>query len=173
VVKTFLAASLLILIAIPAVAQDTYPRLQTSFGYANFTIPDSATTSKHSSGFVTQFDFNFTRSTGFDYYMGYYSLGNGTQLFTNLFGGRLMLQSEKVSPYLIGAIGAGSFIVQSGGYYYSGGSALTSRLGGGFDYKASDVFGIRVEVTKMQIHSGGVWTGKANISTGIVFTLMQ
>ena len=95
------------------------------------------------------------------------------ELGSSLFGGRLMLQTDKASPYLIAAIGSGNALVQSGGYYYSGGSALASRLGGGVDYKTSDMFSIRVEVTKLQIHSGGVWIGKTNISTGVVFTLMQ
>jgi hypothetical protein len=174
VVKRFAFVLFLLLIAVPTFAQDTYPRIQTSFGYANFSLPvTDVNTNRHNSGFTTQFDFNFTKALGFDYYMGYYSLGAGTSLFSNLFGARLMVQGEKVSPYLVAAIGAAQSQIQQNGYYYSGGSALASRFGGGFDYKASDVFGIRVEVTKMPLRSGGVWLGKMNVATGIVFTLMQ
>jgi len=174
VVKRIAFVLFLLLIAVPTFAQDTYPRLQTSFGYANFSMPVAdVNTNRHNSGFTTQFDFNFTKALGFDYYMGYYSLGSGTSVFTNLFGGRLMMQGEKVSPYLVAAIGGASFQVQSQGYYYSGGSALASRLGGGFDYKASDMFGIRVEITKMPLRSNGIWFGKMNVATGVVFTLMQ
>ena len=173
-VKRFAFVLFLLLIAVPTFAQDTYPRIQTAFGYANFSMPVAdPNTNRHNSGFTTQFDFNFTKAVGFDYYMGYYSLGSGTSLFSNLFGGRLMMQGEKVSPYLVAAIGAGSFQVQSNGYYYSAGNSLASRFGGGFDYKASDVFSIRVEVSKMPLRSNGIWYGKMNVATGVVFTLMQ
>jgi len=99
VVKRSAFVLFLLLIAVPTFAQDTYPRLQTAFGYANFSMPvTDPNTNRHNSGFTTQFDFNFTKNLGFDYYMGYYSLGSGTSLFSNLFGARLMMQGEKVSP---------------------------------------------------------------------------
>jgi len=174
VVKTFFVVLIVLLIAVPTFAQDTFPRIQQAFGYANFSLPVAdVTTNRHNSGFTTSFDFNFTKALGFDYTLGYYGLGTGTSLFSNQFGGRLMLQGDKVSPYLVAALGMAQSQVQSNGYYYSGGSAFATRFGGGFDYKTSDVFGIRVEVTKMPLRSGGIWLGKMNIATGVVFTLMQ
>ena len=155
-------------------AQDDFPRLQMGFGYANLTLPPIiSTTTSHNSGFTSQFDFNFTKNIGFDYYMGYYGLGNSYELFTNIFGGKLMLPTEKATPYLVAGIGSGSFLLRSGGQSYGLGGGAMTRLGGGVDYKIGDAFYWRTEVTKMQTHVTGSWLGKMNIATGIVFTVMQ
>ncbi len=172
-VKTLLATVVFLLMVVPAMAQDDFPRLQMGFGYANLTLPAVGTTpGSHNSGFTSQFGFNFTKAVGFDYYLGYYSLGNSTELLTNIFGGKLMLQTEKVTPYLVAGIGRANAYVSSGGYSYGGVGATAARLGGGIDYKIGDSFYWRTELTKLQIHSGG-WYGKANIATGIVFTVLQ
>ncbi len=184
-VKTILAASLLLLIAVPALAQDDYPRIQMGFGYANFTLPVTTqnpltlvTTSsnQHNSGFMSAMNFNFTRNIGLDYQLGYYSLGNNSQLFTNIFGAKLQYPTDKIIPYVVAGGGMGSGI--SG--YYSTGSSLAYRVGGGFDYKIGDAFYWRLDVSKMGVHAGldpvtlnTTWIGGLNIATGIVFTLMQ
>jgi len=185
VVKTFFAASLLFLMAVPALAQhDDYPRIQMGFGYANLTLPVYSqnpvslaitSTDQHNSGFMSSMNFNFTRNLGLDYMLGYYSLGNNNQLFTNIFGGRAQYPTDKITPFVVAGIGMGSGI--SG--YYSTGSSMAYRLGAGFDYKIGDAFYWRVDVSKMQVHSGldanlnTSWIGGMNIATGIVFTLMQ
>jgi len=180
VVKTLLATLFVLLImVVPAMAQDEFPRIQVGFGYANLSLPAAppptgvSTSSSHNSGFASFMNFNFTKVIGLDYYMGYYSLGQGSQLFTNIFGGRLAYQTDKFSPYVVAGIGGGQGLLQQGGYYYSSGTALTTRLGGGVDYKMSDLFSLRFDVSKLQVHSGGTWIGNANIAAGIVFTVMQ
>src|ERR1041385_3372448 len=132
---------------VPAMAQDDFPRLQMGFGYANLTLPDlfpigtqPLITSGHHSGFTSQFDFNFTKYVGFDYYLGYYGLGNGFQLFSNVFGGKLMFQTEKATPYLIAGIGPGNFIYSQSGQSFGVTNGAISRLGGGVDYKIGDAF---------------------------------
>jgi hypothetical protein len=184
VVRTFFAASLLFLIAVPALAQDDYPRIQMGFGYANLTLPVTTqnpltlaitSTNQHNSGFTSSMNFNFTRNIGLDYYLGYYSLGNNSQLFTNIFGGKLQYPTDKLTPYVVAGFGLGSGI--SG--YYSTGSSAAYRMGGGVDYKLGDAFYWRVEVSKLGIHGGldangnTTWIGNMNIATGIVLTLMQ
>ena len=172
-VKTLLAASLLLLFTVPAMAQDDFPRVEMGFGYANLGIPVSSTTDiQHNSGFAMHTDFSFTRALGIDNYTGYYSLGNGANLFTNIFAGKLTYRSEKVAPYIVAGIGGAQVSIQQGGYYYSGGSSLAYRLGGGADYRFSDVMAFRVDVSKLQVHSAG-WIGKMNIATSVVFTIMQ
>ena len=174
-VKTLLAAVvLLLMLVVPAMAQDDFPRLQMGFGYANVTLPPFISTStSHNSGFTSQFNFNILKSVGVDYYLGYYSLGNSTELLTNIFGGKLMYQGDKVVPYLVAGIGRGDFYISSGGYSQGLGGGAASRLGGGIDYKIGDAFYWRTEITKMQFHATGSWIGKANIATGVVFTIMQ
>jgi hypothetical protein len=175
VVKTLLAAVILLFATVvPAMAQDDFPRLQMGFGYANLTLPEiTPIESGHHSGFTSQFNFNFTKNVGFDYYMGYYGLGNGFELFTNLFGGKLQLPTEKATPYVIAAIGRGNFLYSQGGQSFGLGGGAAARLGGGVDYKLSDSFFWRTEITRLQIHAGDNWVGKANIATGVVFTVLQ
>jgi hypothetical protein len=173
VVKTFLAASLLLLIAVPALAQDDFPRVEMGFGYANLGLPGATPDSiDHHGGFAMTTGFNFTPVIGLDNYTGYYSLGEGSTLFMNIFGGKLSLRKEKITPFVIAGIGGAQVTIQSGGAYYNGGSALAARLGGGIDYRLNDVMAIRLDVTKMQVHSAG-WIGKANVAVGMVFTIMQ
>lgn len=172
-VKTLLTFSFLLLLVAPAMAQDDYPRVEMGFGYANFSIPTtSANKVDHYSGFGMHTNYNFTPMLGLDNYTGYYSLGSGSTLFANIFALKATKRFEKVAPYVVAGIGGASSSVQSGGYYYSGGSSLASRLGGGVDYKLSDVIGLRFDVSKMQLNSNG-WIGKANFSTGVIFTIMQ
>ena len=154
-------------------AQDDFPRVEMGFGYANLGIPAaSATDISHNSGFAMHTNFSFTRAMGIDNYTGYYSLGNGANLFTNIFSGKLTYRSDKVAPYIVAGLGGAQVSIQQGGYYYSGGSSLAYRLGGGVDYRFSDVMAFRVDVSKLQVHSAG-WIGKMNIATSVVFTVMQ
>jgi len=186
VVKTFFAASLLFLIAVPALAQDDFPRIQMGFGYANFTMPTYvqnpislaiSSTNQHNSGFMSSMNFNFTKNLGLDYMLGYYSLGNNSQLFSNIFGAKLMYPTDKITPFVV--LGGGMASGISG--YYSTGSTLAWRGGAGFDYKLSDALYWRLDVSKMSVHQGidltnptnTTWIGNMNIATGIVFTLMQ
>jgi len=184
-VKTLLAASLLLLFTVPAMAQDDYPRVEMGFGYGNLGLPATTSTDiQHHSGFAMHTNFSFTRALGIDNYTGYYSLGSGANLFTNIFAGKLTYRSNKLAPYVVVGIGGAQVSIQQNGYYYSGGSALAARLGGGVDYRFSDVMAFRVDVSKLQIHSGCAtvssagacssgWLGKMNIATSIVFTIMQ
>jgi len=184
VVRTFFAASLLFLIAVPALAQDDYPRIQMGFGYANLSLPvytqnpltlAITSTNQHNSGFMSNMNFNFTRNIGLDYMLGYYSLGNNSQLFSNIFGAKFQYPTDKITPYVVAGGGMASGI--SG--YYSTGSSLAYRAGAGFDYKLGDAFYWRLDVSRLQVHSGldqnlnTTWIGGLNIATGIVFTLMQ
>ena len=42
-VKSIVVACFVLLLAIPALAQDDYPKIQTSLGYANLSFPDLST----------------------------------------------------------------------------------------------------------------------------------
>jgi len=176
-VKTLFASFLLLMIAVPALAQDDFPRVELAFGYANLGFPGApnATTgvspTEHKSGFSMHQGFNLTSSMGIENYMGYYSLGNQSYIFANIIGGKLMYRTDKVVPYVVAGFGGASITQNIGGFSY-GGSTMAYRLGGGFDYRISDVMGWRVDVSKLQIHPNG-WLGKMNISTGIVLVLMQ
>ncbi len=178
-VKTFSAVLFLLFLSRPAVAQDDFPRLEIGLGYANLGLPGTTSNStQHHSGFGMHTDFNFTRNLGIDNYLGYYGLGNNASLFSNIFGGRLMVRTDKITPYVVAGLGGSQVSINQGGSYYSGGNALSTRLGGGIDYKISDGLAWRVDASKLQFHSRDaankkIWVGNMNISTGIVITLMQ
>jgi len=145
------------------------------FGYANLGLPGATENdTQHRSGFSMLTNLNFTPHAGIDNFLGYYSLGDGSTLFTNVIGGRwTFVRTDKVAPFVVAGLGGGQVTIKSGGYYYDGGSGFAWRGGGGFDYKLSDVIGTRFDISKLQIRSGGVWVGKSNISVGVIFTIMQ
>src|SRR5438552_18687267 len=133
-----IAAVLLLvsLFAIPVMAQDDYPRIQTSLGYANLGMldfgkpPDAAgnltQTSRHS-GFANETGFNFTRTLGVSNYMGVYNLGGNVTMIADFIGGKAMYRTARAVPYALAGIGFASF--SSG--YYNGGSSFGTRRGGG------------------------------------------
>jgi hypothetical protein len=176
-VRTIVVACFVLLLAIPALAQDDYPRIQTSMGYANMNFPDFTTgvSSRHS-GFANQTSFNLTKTYGLDNYMGIYSLGQGVTLISDFFGGKVNYRGAKFVPYALAGIGVGYFSVSTSQAYGSQ-SSLAHRIGAGFDIPISDSLAWKVEVSRMGFHiqtpanlSSG-WTNTTNFSTGIVFTI--
>src|SRR6185369_2480270 len=100
-VKTFLAASFVLLLAVPALAQEDYPKIQTSMGYTNLSFPNGTGSSSHHSGFANETGFNLTKTWGLENYMGIYSLGQGVTLIADSFGGKATYRGAKVSPYAL------------------------------------------------------------------------
>ena len=99
-VRTVFAICFVLFVAIPALAQEDFPRIQTSMGYANISFPDLFTgESGHHHGFANQTSFNLTKTYGLDNYMGIYSLGQGVTMISDLFGGKIMYRAAKFVPY--------------------------------------------------------------------------
>lgn len=174
-VRTIVVACFVLLLTIPALAQDDYPKIQTSMGYANLSFPHFGTgqTSRHS-GFANQTSFNLTRTLGLDNYMGIYGLGQGVTLISDFFGGKAMYRGAKVVPYALAGIGVGYF-TQSTSQGYGASSSFATRAGAGFDVPISDSLAWKVEVSRMGFHiqtsANSGWTNGTNFSTGIVFTI--
>jgi hypothetical protein len=175
-VKTFLAACFVLLLAIPALAQEDYPKIQTSMGYTNISFPDFTTgkTTRHS-GFANQTGFNLTKTWGLENYMGIYGLGSGVTLIADSFGGKATYRAAKVSPYALAGIGVGYFTSSSTG---GAQSSFSTRIGGGVDVPFKDTMALRFELSRMNFHVNftsltGGWTGATNFTTGIVFNLAQ
>jgi hypothetical protein len=104
-VRTIVVASFVLLLAIPAMAQDDFPRIQTAMGYANLSFPDLATgANSHHSGFANQTSFNLTKTWGLDNYMGIYGLGQGVTLISDFFGGKAMYRGARVVPYALAGV---------------------------------------------------------------------
>jgi opacity protein-like surface antigen len=176
-VRTIVVACFVLLLAIPALAQDDYPKIQTSMGYANLGLFDFGTlrTSRHS-GFSNQTGFNLTKTYGLENYMGIYSLGGGVTLIADMFGGKATYRTSKFSPYALAGIGIGYFTASTS-YGYAATSKFAHRVGVGVDFPISDSLAWKVEVSRMgfkiETTPGSGWTNGTNIATGIVFTLAQ
>ena len=177
-VRTVVAVCFALFLAIPALAQEDYPRIQTSMGYANLSFLDFGTGQKgHHSGFANSTGFNLTRSLGVENYMGIYSLGQGVTLVSDLFGGKATYRAARIAPYALAGIGVGYF-TQSTSAGYGSTSSFATRYGAGVDIPISESLAWKVEVSRMSFHinlsadgRGPSWNGGTNFSTGIVFTL--
>ena len=180
-VKIAAVLVLLFLFAIPVMAQDDYPRIQTSLGYANLGMLDygkinfdgSLTQKSRHSGFANETGFNFTRSLGVSNYMGVYNLGGNVTMIADFIGGKAMYRTSRAVPYALAGIG---FAYLS----YSYGSSFANRYGAGVDIPFNDVLSLKFEVSQMNFHLqtnvnslDSSWVHGVNFQTGVVFTLAQ
>ena len=180
-VKIAAVLALVLLCAIPVMAQDDYPRIQTSLGYANLGMLDfnkinpdgSLTQTSRHSGFANETGFNFTRNLGVSNYMGVYNLGGNVTMIADFIGGKAMFRGARAVPYGLAGIG---FAYLS----YSYGSSFANRVGAGVDIPISDSLALKFELSRMSFHmqtnlatGTSSWTNGVNFQTGIVFTLAQ
>ena len=180
-VKIVAVVLFVLLCAIPVMAQEDYPRVQTSFGYANlgFYNFDTLVSSRHS-GFANEKGFNFTRSFGVSNYMGIYSLGgkdtlgSSVTMISDFIGGKAMYRSAKAVPYGLAGIGFG-YLTSSAGYGF--GSSFATRFGAGVDVPFKESLAWKFEISRMSFHlqttPNSSWTSGTNFQTGIVFTILQ
>jgi len=177
-VKIVRVVLFVLLCAIPVMAQDDYPKVQTSFGYANLGFADfnSPTfplpTSRHS-GFANETGFNLTRNLGINNYMGIYGLGGGITMISDLFGGKAMYRTARAVPYGVAGIGFGYLTSSS----YGLGSSFGTRFGAGVDVPFKESLAWKFEISRMSFHlqttANSSWTSGTNFQTGIVFTILQ
>jgi len=176
-VKTIVVTCFVLLLAIPALAQDDYPKIQTSLGYANLSFPDLATGENgHHSGFSNSTGFNLTRTLGLENYMGIYGVGQGSTLIADFFGGKATYRASKASPYALAGLGVGYFTASTS-FGYGSQSSFATRYGAGVDVPINDTMFFKLEYSRMNFHiqltPTSSWTGGNNIQVGIVFTLTQ
>jgi hypothetical protein len=173
-VRTLVAALFVLLIAVPALAQEDFPRIQTSMGYANLGLGGSVFDGHHS-GFANETGFNLTRTWGLNNYMGIYSLGEGVTLVSDFFGGKASYRAARIVPYAQAGIGIGYFSVSTSQGTFSFGTKFATRFGGGVDIPISDTLAWKVELSrvtfKFRTTQDSGWLTGNNFSTGIVFTL--
>ena len=180
-VKLAVVVFVVLVASLPAAAQDDFPRIEMSMGYANVGLPCCSGTigeSSRHSGFSTTQGFNLTRVLGVENYFAYYglggrdTLGSNVSMITNLFGAKLAARTERAVPYLSAGIGIG-YLTDEISF---GQSSLATRLGPGVDIRMNDSMSFKVEVTRLSLHQrfsvdGGSWSSGWNIATGISFTL--
>ena len=167
-VRPFVVALFLMIFAVPVFAQEDYPRMEVAMGYANVGFPTGPNgESQRHSGFAMHTGMNFSKVFGIENYSGFYSLGQGITLISNLIGGKAAWRGGgMVVPF--GVAGRGVSYATSGSS--SSGTALSARLGGGADVKLNDAFSLKCDVSRMGFHFGS-WSSGTNFSRGIVFVL--
>jgi hypothetical protein len=180
VVKTIFVASLLLLLAVPALAQDDYPRIQQGMGYANVGVPNGDGTSSRHSGFAMQTDLNLTKMFGIENYFGYFGLaspGCGSSscyMIANVIGARANYRMDKLTAYGVAGIGSGYYsqaqTLPGYGTVLNGGSMLTGRFGVGVDIPMNDSIMWRVDVSRMSFHMTNLITGNSQWNSGIAIT---
>jgi len=170
------------LCAIPVMAQEDYPKVQTSMGYANLSFVDFGNPNlgftptpptAHHSGFANETGFNLTRNLGINNYMGIYGLGGGITMISDLFGGKAMYRTARAVPYGVAGIGFGYLTSSNYGY----GSSFGTRFGAGVDVPFKESLAWKFEISRMSFHlqttANSSWTSGTNFQTGIVFTILQ
>jgi len=164
--KYAFAFVLVLAFAIPAFAQDDYPKFQIAPGYGSISYGNLAP-GKHS-GFALDTDYNLNSKFGIELFTGYYNVQSGVTFYTNTFGGTATLRKiQKVIPYGTAGIGFGSLIFQNLGSQ----RAMATRLGLGVDVPFKDLLAFRVEAGKTGVHFGKTWNSGVNYSVGVVLTL--
>ena len=180
-VKVTFALLVLLFLALPAMAQDDYPRIEMSMGYANLSYPCCSGIigdSSHHSGFFTTQGFNLNKMMGIENYFGYYSLGgkntigSNVSILTNMIGGKLAKRTDRFTPYVSGGIGFG-YLTDS---YSFGQSSFGTRVGPGVDIRINDSMAWKIDFTRFSFHqqftaAGGSWSSGWNLATGITFIL--
>jgi opacity protein-like surface antigen len=174
-----LAFAVIIAFAAPVFAQDDYPRFQLTPGYGNVYFHNPTfeqvlglPPGRHS-GFTLDTNYNLSPVLGIDLFTGYYSLGNGSTLYTNTFGATGSLRKNAhIVPYGTAGFGFGS--IQLNSVYGSiGERAMAARIGGGVDIPFSDSLALRVDATRLGFHFEHSWNGGMNVSVGVVLNLSQ
>jgi hypothetical protein len=168
-VRIVAAALVVLALAVPVLAQEDYPKIQTSMGYANLSLLDG-----HHSGFANETGFNLTSALGLNNYMGIYSLGEGITLISNFFGGKASYRGARVVPYAQAGVGIGYFSQSTSFGVLDFGTKFATRFGGGVDIPIGESMAWKVELSRVSFKFQTVdssWLSGNNFSTGIVFNL--
>ena len=179
-VKVFVAGAFVLLLAFPAFAQEDFPRIEMSFGYANLGFPccKNVTTPgdlSRNHGFSSTQSLNLTRLFGLENYFGYYSAGNSVSLLVNMVGGKITARTERATPYFTFGLGVGYLTDEQ----TFGSSSFGTKWGPGVDIKVNDSVSWKVDVSRMSFKlgeftvGGGSWHSGWNVATGIVFNITQ
>jgi len=168
-VRTIVIAVVLLFVALPAFAQEDFPRVEMSLGYANLAYPCCSNTtfqnSRHS-GFASTQGLNMTKNLGIENYFAYYSLGGSNNPY---FGSNVSLIAN-----IVGAKIAARTEVRVVAETTFGQSSFGTRFGPGVDIKLNESMSWKVDFTRLSFHQqflAGSWSSGWNLSTGIVFAL--
>lgn len=177
-VRSIVVAVFVLVLAIPAMAQEDFPRVEMSLGYGNLgygfpgiTGPGGNGEKGRHSGFISTQGFNFTSWLGLENSLGYYGLGNNISLFSNNFGAKVAGRlGGPLTPFALAGIGGGALMSEQTGGGYSG---FQTKIGAGVEYGASDGMRVRIDVSRLGTKFGGFSASGIGIGVSVAFTLMN
>ena len=139
--RTLSALLLIMLLAVPLLAQEDFSRLEMGLGYGNI-------------GFGELYDQRFSG-------INVYTDINLTNWFEFTFRGL-----GRMMPY--GTVGFGFGTSRS---LFNDADLADLRAGGGVDIPVGGALILRFDVSRMWFKSNGFWSPGTNLSTGVVFNL--
>jgi hypothetical protein len=170
--KVGLLLVLTALLAVPAMAQDEYPKAEIFGGFSYLNIDTKGTYGldrQNAYGFQASVAGNFHKNIGIvgDFGGQYKSIeGVTAHAYEYLFGPRFNYRTEKANVFVHGLFGGAS--IGGGGESFNG---YAMGIGGGVDVKVSDHVAIRVmQVDYLPTHILEAWEHNFRLGVGIVFT---
>ena len=153
------------LLTVPALAQEDFPRFQVGTGYGNVGVAGSV--NDRFSGVNLYADVNLTDWFGLENFTACYPGPDDTSLTFSIIGPRVTARRiGRVMPYGVAGIGIG--FSRS---IFGDANLRDLRVGGGVDVPLRDDFALRLDISRLWFKANQVWIPGSNVSIGIVFNL--
>ena len=171
--KYIVMLGILLMAALPLLAQDAFPRGQVFGGYSYLSVDTSGLSGRKSlNGWNGQGSVNFNKWLGITGdFGGYYGSPNHVTLhdYSFLFGPTLTYRTEHVAPFFHALFG-GNHINASTKGATGGNTAFAMAFGGGLDLPVGEHFGVRLaQVDWLRTQHFSTSQNNIRLSTGIMF----
>ena len=171
--KYIVMLGILLMGALPLLAQDDFPRGQVFGGYSYLSVDTSGLSGRKSlNGWNGQGSVNFNKWLGITGdFGGYYGSPNHVTLhdYSFLFGPTLTYRTEHVAPFFHALFG-GNHINASTTGASGGNTAFAMAFGGGLDLPVGEHFGVRLaQVDWLRTQHFSTSQNNIRLSTGIMF----
>ncbi len=171
--KYIVILGILLIGALPLLAQDEFPRVQVFGGYSYLSVDTSGASSRQSlNGWNAQGNINVNRWLGFTGdFGGYYGSPFHVSVhdYSFVFGPTLTYRAEHVAPFfhaLFGGNHAGASAAGGSG----GDTAFAMAIGGGLDIPIKSHFAVRIaQADWLRTQHANRDQNNVRVSTGIVF----
>jgi hypothetical protein len=171
--KYIVMLGILLMAALPLLAQDNFPRGQVFGGYSYLSVDTSGLSGRKSlNGWNGQGSVNFNKWLGITGdFGGYYGSPDNVTVhdYSFLFGPTLTYRTEHVAPFFHALFG-GNHINTSIKEGSSGNTAFAMAFGGGLDLPVGEHFGVRLaQVDWLRTQHFSTSQNNIRLSTGIMF----
>lgn len=171
--KYVVILGMLLLCALPLLAQDEFPRAQVFGGYSYMSVDTSGASNRQSlNGWNAQASVNFNKWLGLTAdFGGYYGSPFEVTVhdYSFVFGPTVTYRAEHVAPFFHALFGGNHINGQALGGS-AGDTAFAMAIGGGLDIPIKEHFGVRVaQVDWLRTQHFSTSQNNIRVSTGIMF----